>query len=275
MTAPARRDWLPALATAVMVLAVAFPLYWTVASSFTPEHRLTEPATLVPAEVTGEHYRRLFAERDFWTPVRNSLVVAGTTTLVCVTLGALCAYALARLHFRGKTPILAFVLAVSMFPQVTIVSPLYAVLRALGLIDTYPGLVLPYVTFAMPLAVWLLVGFFQALPRELEEAAFVDGAGRLSALVRIVLPLAAPGLATTAIITFIYCWNELLFALSFTVGPDRQTVPVAIALFRGQYQVPWGQILAATVVATAPVALLVLAFQRRIVRGLTAGAVKG
>jgi ABC-type glycerol-3-phosphate transport system permease component len=267
--------WLPIAATVAMVVAIAFPLYWTIISSLVPDHRLAGPARLIPGDLTADHYRGLFADRDFWTPIRNSLVVAGATTALCVTLGALCAYALARLQFRGKTPILAFILAVSMFPQITIVSPLYAVLRGLGLIDTYPGLILPYVTFAMPLTVWLLVGFFQALPRELEEAAFVDGASRLGTVVRIVLPLSAPGLATTAIITFIYCWNEFLFALSFTVGPDRQTVPVAIALFRGQYQVPWGQILAATVVATGPVALLVLAFQRGIIRGLTAGAVKG
>jgi ABC-type glycerol-3-phosphate transport system permease component len=267
--------WLAIAATVAMVAAIAFPLYWTIISSLVPDHQLAEPARLIPDDLTTEHYRGLFSDRDFWTPIRNSLVVAGATTALCVTLGALCAYALARLQFRGKTPILAFILAVSMFPQITIVSPLYAVLRGLGLIDTYPGLILPYVTFAMPLTVWLLVGFFQALPRELEEAAFVDGASRLGTVIRIVLPLSAPGLATTAIITFIYCWNEFLFALSFTVGPDRQTVPVAIALFRGQYQVPWGQILAATVVATGPVALLVLVFQRGIIRGLTAGAVKG
>ena len=148
-------------------------------------------------------------------------------------------------------------------------------LRDLRLITTYPGLVLPYLTFAMPLAVWLLVGFFRQLPAELEEAAMVDGATRLQTLRQVVLPIAAPGLAATAILTFLYSWNEFLFALSFTLGPERQTVPVAIALFRGRYQVPWGQILAGSIVATLPVAVVVLAFQRRIVQGLTAGAVKG
>ena len=148
-------------------------------------------------------------------------------------------------------------------------------MRELGLINTYPGLILPYLTFAMPLTVWLLVGFFRQLPVELEAAARMDGAGRLRTFWEVTLPLSLPGIATTAILTLVYCWNEFLFALSFTLGPERQTVPVAIALFRGQYQVPWGQILAAAVVATIPVALLVLAFQRRIVQGLTAGAVKG
>jgi ABC-type glycerol-3-phosphate transport system permease component len=187
----------------------------------------------------------------------------------------MCAYALARLDFRGKGLLLGVVLAVGMFPQISLVSPLYLLLRAFRLINTYPGLVLPYLTFAMPLTIWLLVGFFRQLPAELEEAAMVDGATRLQALREVIAPLALPGLATTAILTFVYSWNEFLFALSFTLGPERQTVPVAIALFRGQYQVPWGQILAAALVATAPVTLLVLAFQRRIVQGLTAGAVKG
>jgi ABC-type glycerol-3-phosphate transport system permease component len=162
-----------------------------------------------------------------------------------------------------------------MFPQISIVAPLYLLLRELGLLNTYPGLVIPYLSFAMPLTIWLLVGFFRQLPRDLESAALVDGAGRLRILWEIVLPLAWPGLATTAILTFLYSWNEFLFALSFTLGPERHTVPVAITLFRGQYQVPWGQVLAAAVVATVPVALIVLAAQRRIVSGLTAGAVKG
>jgi ABC-type glycerol-3-phosphate transport system permease component len=259
----------------VLVGATAFPFYWAIVSSFTPEARLFEEPSLVPRTLVLDHYRALFTQREFWIPIRNSLVVAGSTTAFCVALGGLCAYALARLRFRGKAPLLGLILAVSVFPQISIVSPLYLLLRSLHLINTFPGLILPYLTFAMPLTVWLLVGFFRQLPGELEEAAMVDGAGRLRALWEIILPLALPGLATTAILTFVYSWNEFLFALSFTLGPERQTVPVAIALFRGQYQVPWGQILAAAVVATAPVAVLVLAFQRRIVQGLTAGAVKG
>lgn len=272
--ATARRV-LPVLVVALLVIASAFPLYWALVSSLTPESGLFEAPSLVPRQLVLDHYAALFRERDFWTPIANSLVVAGTTTAFCVVVGSLCAYALARLEFPGKTLLLAFILAVSMFPQITIVSPLYLVLRELGLIDTRPGLVLPYLTFAMPITVWLLVGFFRQLPRELEEAAMIDGASRLRTFAEIVVPLALPGVATTAILTFVYCWNEFLFALSFTVSPEQHTVPVAIALFRGQYQVPWGQILAATVVATAPVGALVLLFQRRIVRGLTAGAVKG
>jgi ABC-type glycerol-3-phosphate transport system permease component len=263
------------LVIAALVLAVAFPFYRAVAGSLTPEAQLFGGAPLWPDPPVLYHYRALFTERQFWLPVRNSLIVAGATTLFCVTLGSLCAYALARLRFRGKAVLLGTILAVSMFPQIAVVSPLFLLLRSVGLIDTYPGLVLPYLTFAMPLTVWLLVGYFRQLPAELEEAAMVDGASRFRAFREVIVPLALPGLAATAILTFVYSWNEFLFALSFTLGPERQTVPVAIALFRGQYQGPWGQVLAAAIVATAPVAVLVLAFQRRIVQGLTAGAVKG
>jgi ABC-type glycerol-3-phosphate transport system permease component len=270
-----RRPGWPAVALVLLVVASAFPFYWAIVSSFTPESRLFQRPSLLPTTLVLDHYRALFTERNFWVPIRNSLIVAGTTTLFCVTVGGLCAYALARLRFRGKAPLLGLILAVSVFPQISVVSPLYMLLRSLRLINTYPGLILPYLTFAMPLTVWLLVGFFRQLPAELEEAAMVDGASRLRALREVILPVALPGLAATAILTFVYSWNEVLFALSFTLGPERQTVPVAIALFRGQYQVPWGQILAAAIVATAPVALLVLLFQRRIVQGLTAGAVKG
>lgn len=270
-----RRAWGWTAVTAALVAALLGPLYWAVLSSLTPEPRLFAAPGLVPRALVLTHYRALFEDHDFWVPVANSLIVAGTTTVVSVVLGALCAYATARLRFRGKAPILAFVLAVSMFPQIAIVSPLYMVLRAAGLLNTYPGLVLPYLSFAMPLTIWLLDGYFRQLPLDLEEAALVDGAGRLRTLKEIVLPLAWPGLATTAILTFLYSWNEFLFALSFTLGPERYTVPVAIALFRGQYQVPWGQILAGAVVATVPVAAVVMVAQRRITAGLTSGAVKG
>ena len=275
VTTQGNRGILWRVALALLLVFAIFPFYWAVVASFTPESVLFQSPSLFPRAGTLEHYRALFSERDFWVPIRNSLVVAGSTTILCVTVVAFAAYALARLDFPGKRPMLAFILAVTMFPQIAIVSPLYLLLRKVHLINSYPGLVLPYVTFAMPLAVWMLVGFFKQLPRELEEAALVDGASRWQALVKIILPLAGPGLATTAILTFLYCWNEFLFALSFTLGPERQTVPVAIALFRGQYQIPWGQILAAAIVATLPVAVVILAFQRRIVQGLTAGAVKG
>jgi ABC-type glycerol-3-phosphate transport system permease component len=263
------------VATIALVALGLLPVLAALVASFTPESRIFGAPSLDLRALTLDHYRALFETREFWLPIRNSLVVAFSTTVLAVAIGGLCAYAIARLTFRGKPFILAAVLAVSVFPQIAIVSPLYLVLREVHLIDTYPGLVLPYLTFATPLSVWLLAGFFRQLPVEIEEAALVDGASRLQAFYKILLPIALPGVMATAILTFLYCWNEFLFALSFTLGPERQTVPVAIALFRGQYQVPWGEVLAAAVVATVPVALIVMVAQRRIVSGLTAGAVKG
>ena len=269
------QTWLFGAALVALMLFTLFPFYWAIVASLTPDAALFRDPSLWPRHLIFDHYRALFTERDFITPIRNSLVVAGTTTIFCLIVGTLAAYALARIEFRGKAAIMGFILAVTMFPQISIVSPLYLLLRSLHLIDTYPGLIMPYMTFAMPLTVWVLTGSIRQIPKDLEEAAHVDGATRFQSFTRILLPLAVPSLATTGILTFIYCWNEFLFALSFTLGPERQTVPVAIALFRGQYQVPWGEILAAAVVATAPVAAMVLVFQRRIVQGLTAGAVKG
>ncbi|MGE0450551.1 MAG: carbohydrate ABC transporter permease [Vicinamibacterales bacterium] len=263
------------VATMALVLPFLIPLAWAVLASFTPERSLFGGSALIPDAIVLSHYRALFEQRDFWTPIRNSLVVSTLTTAVTLALGAPCAYALARLPVRGRDVVLAVVLAVSMFPQIAMVPALYLILRAVGLLNSYPGLVLPYLTFAMPLAIWLLTGFFRQLPRDLEDAAMLDGASRVRTLRDIVLPLAWPGVATSGILVFLYSWNEFLFALSFTLGPERYTVPVSITLFRGQYQVPWGEVLAAATVATAVVAIVVLVAQRRIVAGLTAGAVKG
>jgi ABC-type glycerol-3-phosphate transport system permease component len=259
----------------LLLAGLGFPLSWMLAASLTPESSLFGAQPLVPRTLSLDHYRALFDARDFWIPIRNSIVVATATTMVAMPLAAACAYALARLPMRGRGALLALMLAVSMFPQISVVTPLYLILRELRLLNTYPGLVLPYVTFSTPLAVWLLTAFFRQLPRDLEEAAMIDGASRLRAARDVVLPLAAPGIASTAILTFLYCWNEFLFALSFTLGPERYTVPVAVMLFRSRYQVPWGEILAATVVASIPVVILVLTCQRRIVAGLSAGASKG
>ena len=264
-----------AVASAGLLASLLFPMYWMVVSSVTPESRLFQTPSLLPANLSIANYRALFDERDFLIPVRNSLIVAAMTTAVTLPVAVLCAYALARLRYRAKRLLLASSLAVSMFPQIAIGPPLYLILRERHLLDTFPGLVLPYVTFSAPLAVWLLTGFFRQLPPDLEDAALLDGASRVRALRDVVLPVAAPGVATAAILTFLYCWNEFLFALSFMLGPDRYTVPVAVTLFRGRYQVPWGEVLAATMVATIPVALIVLTCQRRIIAGLTAGATKG
>lgn len=253
------------VAVAAVGFGLAFPVVWMVVGSLRPEASLFDATQVAAGELTLEHYRELLSERRFWAPIRSSLIVAGATTLLAVLVGSACAYALARLSFRGRTTIIAGTLVVSMFPQISSVPPLYLALRELGLIDSYPGLVLPYLTFVLPLTVWLLYAYFRQLPRELEEAAAVDGASRLRALWEVIVPMSLPGLATAAIVTFVYCWNEFLFALSFTVGPRRQTLPVAVALLRGRYEIPWGQVLAAAVIATLPALAVVLAFQRRIV----------
>ena len=249
------------------VLLLIGPLVWAVAGSLVNEAALFGGAKL---SVSLAHYRSILLEREFYRPLLNSLVVSTTTTLLCVTLASLAAYSLSRLRFFGRRLLAGLFLVVAMFPQISIVSPLYMLLKWLGLIDTTPGLVLPYLTFAMPLAVWLLISHFKQLPRGVEEAALLDGASRLVVLKDIVIPMALPGIFSTAIVTFIYCWNEFLFALSFTIGKGQRTAPVAIALFRGQYQIPWGEILAGTVLCALPVALLFLVFQKRIVRSFGA-----
>jgi multiple sugar transport system permease protein len=197
------------------------------------------------------------------------------TTVLALALGALAAYAAAVLRMRGRGAILGVVLAISMFPPIATVSPLFLLLTALGLRDTLAALVLTYSTFSLPLAVWLLASFFDALPRELYVAARVDGCSSFGALWRVVLPLAAPGILAAALLVFIFAWNEFLFALTLTSSIASRTVPVGIALFPGIHEVPWGEIAAGSVVVTAPVVVLAIVFQRRVLEGLTAGAVKG
>jgi multiple sugar transport system permease protein len=258
----------------VLVLGALFPFYWAVVASLTPERDLFRKPSLFPAEVVAEHYRALFDERDFWVPIRNSLIVAGTTTLLCVSLGSLCAYAIARLQFTGKEAVLAFILAVTMFPQISIVSPLYLLLRSLGLINTYPGLVLPYLTFAMPLTVWLLVGFFRQLPRSLEEAALVDGCTRWTSFWRVAAPLAVPGIVAAAIFTFIACWTEFFFALVLT-SRNAYTLPTVFRAFLSFQGAQYGAASALSIVSLVPSIVLGVLVQKHLVRGLTLGAIRG
>jgi multiple sugar transport system permease protein len=251
------------------------PFVWQVVTSFTPSNDLVQRTPqLIPSPATLAHYQNVFIERPFSQFVQNSIIVAGATTVTCLVLGSFAAYALARFRLRGKMLTLWTFLALSMFPQIAIVMPLYIVLRAAGLLNTYQGLVIPYVSFALPLTVWLLFGFFRTIPVDLDDAAKIDGANRLQILWHVTLPLAAPGLFTTAILVFIFAWNEFLFALSFMTTTDYQTIPVGIANFPVLYFVPWGDVAAASVVVTIPLVILVLLFQRRIISGLTAGGVK-
>ena len=220
-------------------------------------------------------YVRAFANDDIQRAALNSLVVAGSTTLITVLLAAGAAYGLARLRLPGVGWGLGLILAAGMFPQTSLAGPVWRILQGLGWLNTYQGLILPYVSLTLPLGVWVLYAFFRELPPELEEAALIDGCGRLQVLWRVVAPLAAPGVFTAAILVFIFAWNEFFFALLVMSDPARQTLPVGIALFQGEYTMPWGEIAAASTVATLPLVLMVLLFQRRIVRGLSAGAVKG
>ena len=205
----------------------------------------------------------------------NSVVVAGATTLVSVGIGALAAYALTRLGFRWARFYLVILLVVSMFPQIAIAGPVWRILNQLGWLNTYHGVVAAYISLSLPLAIWILTTFFKDLPYEIEEAALVDGCNRLQALWKVLFPIAAPGLFTAAILVFIHAWNEFFFALLILTNPSLQTLPVGIALFPGEYTMPWGEIAAASTIATIPLILLTLVFQRRIVRGLSAGAIKG
>lgn len=268
--------WPFALVILAFVGVSLFPFAWTLLSSFKPTAQMFRlNPSWWPETFTWDNYLAIFRERDFLRNILNSIVVAGSTTLLCVIVGTFAAYALARLEFRGKYWILGFILSISMFPQVAIITPLFLFLRTLGLINTYPALIFPYLTFAMPLTVWLLTSFFRRIPFDLQEAAVVDGAGPFRVFLQVILPLAGPGVFTAAILTFIYCWNEFLFALVFTTNDAARTIPVAIVMFAGYHTVPWGQIMAAIVVVTVPVACAVLVLQRHIVAGLTEGAIKG
>jgi len=245
------------------------PLAWQLLTSFWPEPELIRA---LPHSLTVLNYAGLGT--TFARAVLNSLLVAAGTTVLCLAVGASAAFAVAKLDFRGRSLLFGGALAISMFPPIATVSPLYLVLRAAGLRDSLVGLVLPYATFALPLTLWLLTSFFRDLPDELYRAARIDGCTPWQAFVHVFLPLSWPALATCAILVFIFSWNELLYALSFISTPSKRTIPVAIALFAGEHVEPWGQIAAASVVATVPLAFLTLVFQRRIVAGLTAGAVK-
>ncbi|HEU0115824.1 MAG TPA: carbohydrate ABC transporter permease [Thermomicrobiales bacterium] len=274
----ARREigrWLFWLATGLIVIWSVGPFVWVAITSFKLDRDLATLPPILPPQPTFQHYVNLFAGRPFYRYIINSAIVSVATTIVCLLLGTLGGYALARLQFPGRMPILLGILAVSMFPQISVVAAIYVTLQRFGLLNTYAGLVIPYNTFALPLAIWILTSFFRGIPAELEQASQTDGSTRLGALFRIILPLSAPGLFTTAILVFIAAWNEFLFALTYTSSIDHQTIPVGIALLPAMYAIPWGDIAAASVVVTAPLIVLVLLFQRWIVQGLTAGAMKG
>lgn len=260
----------------VLFVFCLFPFYWALVSSVKADNELFQmPPTYFPVSPTLSNYYDVLVTRNFPHNMLNSAIVSVSTVALSLVVGSLCAYALARLHFPGQRFLLGFVLAVSTFPGIAIISPLYVEIRNLGWVNTYQGLIGPYLVFSLPFAIWLMTAFFRQLPRELEEAAKVDGCNPIQAMVLVMMPLATPAFVTIGLLGFIAAWNEFLFALLFTVTDATRTVPVAIVFFSGYHSVPWGSIMAASVLVTIPLIILVLIFQGRIVAGLTAGAIKG
>lgn len=257
-----------------VVLISVFPFLWFILTSLKSPLEITvSPPTWWPS-FNLHFYLSAIKKYGLIHYVKNSVIVAGIVTLISVSLATFAGYSLARLRIKYKGLIMGALLLVSMFPQISIAGPVWTILRELGWLNSYQGLILPYVTLTLPLAVWILASFFKELPPDLEDAAKVDGCSHLQTLLKIIIPLAAPGVSTAAILVFIYAWNEFFFALLIMTRHDYQTLPVGIALFQGEYTVPWGEIAAASVVATVPLVLLVLVFQKRIISGLSAGAVK-
>lgn len=263
-------------AFAVIAVCSLVPVLWIIMLSLKTPETATDGA-FIPHQWTLHNYSDIFKQSVFTSALRNSIGIGLIATTLAVLLACAAAYAIARLNFPGKQAILAVSLAVVMFPQISLVGPLYNLWRQIGLYDTWPGLIIPYMTFALPLSIYTLSAFFREIPWELEQAAQVDGASPFQAFRKVIAPLATPGIVTTFIIVFIICWNDFIFAISLTSTNAAQTVPAAIAQFPGvsQFTQPIGDIAAAAVVVTIPVMILVLLFQRRIVSGLTAGAVKG
>lgn len=252
-----------------------FPFLWFVITSLKSQVQVEAiPPTWLPDGNLSFYVSALFDHRLIDNIV-NSLIVAGSTTICTMLIATPAAYALARLPLPGKLGILSALLGISMFPQIVIAGPVWQILQRIGGLNTYWGLVLPYITLTLPLAIWILATFFKELPVELEEAARVDGCTTWQTLYRVMAPLAAPGIFTAAILTFIYAWNEFFFALLILTDPAKHTLPVGIALFQGEFTMPWGELAAASVIATLPLVVLVLIFQRGIISGLSAGAVKG
>ncbi len=259
----------------MVVITSLLPFLWFVDTSLKSQIEITAiPPVIIPSGSLHFYYSAII-RYDLLHYLKNSVVVAGATTIITILLSIFAGYALARLRIRHKGLILGALLLVSMFPQISIAGPVWRILQSLGWLNSYQGLVIPYVTLTLPLGVWIMTTFFNELPRELEKAAMIDGCSHIQSLLKIMLPLSAPGVFTAAILVFIYAWNEFFFALLIMTNRQYQTLPVGIALFQGQYTLPWGEIAAASVVATLPLVLLVFVFQKRIVSGLSAGALKG
>jgi multiple sugar transport system permease protein len=265
------------IAILLVLLYALTPVVWITSLSLKKPEEIADGKFLPTGGITLDNYDTIFSEDIFNAALVNSLGIAAIATLISIVLAAMAAYALARLNFAGKAVILSGALAVAMFPPISIVGSLFDIWRAVGLFDTWLGLIIPYMTFTLPLAIYTLSAFFREIPWELEQAAAVDGATPFQAFRKVIVPLAAPGVFTASILVFIFAWNDFLFANTLTSTDAARTVPAALAFFTGasQFEDPTGAIAAAAVVVTVPIIIMVLIFQRRIVAGLTAGAVKG
>ena len=262
---------------AIVVIVSVYPFLYTLATSFKTGNALFD-TSLLPAEPTVRNYIQLFEGRQpFGRHLLNSILVSTVTVAIALVMAVTASYALGRIQFRGKSTLLLVILAVSMFPQVAVLSGMFELMQAMGLYNRAIGLVVPYTIFTLPFTVWVLTTFMRGLPKELEEAAIMDGCGPVRIIFQVFMPLLWPALVSTGLLAFIGAWNEFLFALTFVNEDTERTVPVSISLITGAtaYEVPWGSIMAASVIVTVPLIILVLAFQRKIVSGLTAGAVKG
>lgn len=261
----------------VLIIAYAvIPMLWILSLSLKRGSDLNDQH-FFPQTISFEHYRNIFTDMQFPSAILNSIGIASIAALFSVFLGMLAAYAIVRLEFPGRRLMLAGILTTAMFPPIAIIGPLFDMWRITGLYDTWLGLILPYMTFTLPLAIWILAAFFREIPWDLDKAARIDGATTLQSFIRVMVPLAAPGVFTTAILVFIFAWNDFLFAISLTSTDNARTVPAAIAFFTGssRFELPIGSIAAASVVVTIPVMIVVLIFQQRIIAGLTSGAIKG
>jgi trehalose/maltose transport system permease protein len=262
---------------AILIVAYTLaPVAWIVSMSFKQGDDISN-GSFLPSSWSWDNYETVFDTSLFKSALRNSIGISLISTLVSVTLATFCAYAIARLRFRGKKFVLTMALAIAMFPTITLVGPLFDMWRSLGLYDTWLGLIIPYMSFALPMSIWTLSAFFREIPWEMEQAAQVDGATSWQAFRKVIVPLAAPGVFTAALITFFFAWNDFVFGISLTSSDNARTVPAALSFFTGAsfFQQPTAAISAAGVVVTIPVIIVVLLFQRRIVAGLTSGAVKG
>lgn len=260
---------------ALLCLVSFFPIIWILITSLKPSTEvITFPVEYVPRTVTLENYVTALQQAPFARYLLNSLIVASGTAVICVVLGSMAGYALSRLDFRFKLHVLMIILVSAMLPFFGRLIPLFDLARETGFLNSYLGLIIPYSAFQLPFAVWIFQAYFKELPDSLEEAGLIDGLSHIGVLFRIVLPVSAPAMATTAIIVFIYAWNEFLFALTFMTEDQMRTITVGIALYQGEYTYPWATISAAVFMSIVPLLLLMLFFQRKVVEGLTAGVGK-